>query len=265
MSPLALTIAAVCYVTLAVAHSWLGERKLLRPLLAQPWTLSTLPRGFAGQLLRWAWHLTSVAWLAAAAILLGAAAGLAVPAPALDALAALAMISGVVILVPGRGAHPAWAAFFAGGVACLLGTHGWPGPTAARAAGASAALVLTAISALHVYWAVGGRRGLAAALPTGGDGARAFTPSAGLTVAVALALATGAALIASAAGWGPTLPWARELALAAAAVFGVRMIGDFRFVGLFKREHRTLFARWDSALYSPLCGALALACALAAW
>jgi hypothetical protein len=51
------------------------------------------------------------------------------------------------------------------------------------------------------------------------------------------------------------------------AVFLLRAIGDFRYVGFFKRVHKTAFARNDSLIYSPLClllAALALCLALRA-
>ena len=259
-----LTVATAMYLLLALAHSWLGERAVVRPLLRASWEIG-LPRGFAAPLLRWAWHLTSLAWVAAAAVLAWAAAGHPVPTPILDVLAGLALVSGAVIGVSLRGAHPAWAVFAVGGLACLVGAHGWPASTVARAtAGATAASVLVGLGALHGYWAAGGRRGARAAVPTRADGTPLLQPSTLACVAVAALLGTAAALVASAADLIPPLPYARPLALLVAVVFAARLVGDFRVAGLFKRERRTVFARWDSMLFSPLCGALAIACAIAA-
>ncbi len=259
-----LTVATAMYVILALAHSWLGERDVVRPLLRASWEIG-LPRGFAAPLLRWAWHLTSLAWVAAAAVLAWAAAGHAVPTPILDVLAGLALVSGAVIGVALRGAHPAWAVFVIGGMACLVGAHGWPSSTVVRgASGATAAVVLLALGALHVYWAAGGRRGTNAVVPTRADGTALLRPSALASLAVAGLLFAAAVLVASAAELGPRVPWARALSLLIAAGFTARLVGDFRFAGLFKRELRTPFARWDSMLFSPLCGALAVACAVAA-
>ncbi|WP_336077986.1 DUF3995 domain-containing protein [Paenibacillus sp. 203] len=36
-------------------------------------------------------------------------------------------------------------------------------------------------------------------------------------------------------------------------VFILRSIGDFKWVGFFKRKKGTVFAKWDTVLYSPLC------------
>lgn len=259
-----LTVATAMYLILAVAHSWLGERDVVRPLLRASWDIG-LPRGLAAPLLRWAWHLTSLAWVAAAAILAWAAAAHPVPGPVLDALAGLALGSAAMLGLGLRGAHPAWALFAVGGLTCLVGAHGWPSSTIVRAtAGGVAAVVLLALSALHGYWAAGGRRGLGVVLPTRADGSAVLHAPMGASIAVAVLLLAAAAIVASAAGLGPRLPWVRALALALAAVFTIRLVGDFRFAGLFKQEQHTSFARWDSMLFSPLCGALAIGCAVAA-
>jgi Protein of unknown function (DUF3995) len=36
-------------------------------------------------------------------------------------------------------------------------------------------------------------------------------------------------------------------------LFFLRAIGDFRYVGFFKKVKQTVFARLDSKYYSPLC------------
>jgi hypothetical protein len=40
--------------------------------------------------------------------------------------------------------------------------------------------------------------------------------------------------------------------------FAARAIGEFRYVGLFKREHSTRFARLDTWLFTLSCAATAL-------
>ncbi|GGL08857.1 DUF3995 domain-containing protein [Deinococcus radiotolerans] len=120
-----------------------------------------------------------------------------------------------------------------------------------------AALILAALSALHVYWACGGTAGLHAALPQitprAGSGP-AFQPGPGLTLLVAVALGSGAALaLLAPAGGTPRL-----LTLAVSAAFALRVLGDFRYVGLFKRVRGTTFAHWDDRLFIPLCLTLSL-------
>jgi hypothetical protein len=50
-----------------------------------------------------------------------------------------------------------------------------------------------------------------------------------------------------------------------AAVFALRAIGDFRYVGFFKRIRDSKFARLDTLAYSPLCAALAVLIGIAAY
>jgi len=122
--------------------------------------------------------------------------------------------------------------------------------------------VLFLLSFLHVYWALGGRRGLEAALPQRAPGGEAaFIPGPVLTFGVAAALAAGGLVALGLGGFlqPQLLPdaWLRALGAAGAAAFGARAVGDFRLVGFFKRVRGTPFARWDSALHSPLCALLA--------
>jgi hypothetical protein len=45
----------------------------------------------------------------------------------------------------------------------------------------------------------------------------------------------------------------------------LRAIGDFRYVGFFKRIRDSKFARLDTLAYSPLCAALAVLIGIAAY
>ncbi len=120
--------------------------------------------------------------------------------------------------------------------------------------GAATAAVLAALSALHVYWALGGRRGWDAAIPEA-PGAPMFQPGKLATVIVALLLAVAAAIVAWMIGAG---------AWTIAVVFAGRAVGDFRLFGFFKTVKTTRFSRMDSIFYTPLCLVLAAACAAVA-
>lgn len=132
-----------------------------------------------------------------------------------------------------------------------------------------ATLVTTfaALGVLHIYWLLGGRFGLAAALPEV-EGRPAFLPSKGATLVVGAGLFACAGLVAALAGWA-TLPLRAGLldlaGCALALVFLARAIGDFRLVGFFKRVRGTRFAALDSCLYSPLCLGLALGVFRVVW
>lgn len=124
--------------------------------------------------------------------------------------------------------------------------------------------VFACLSLVHIYWLVGGRLGRLAAIPEV-DGKPVFQPSTLATLVVAIGLALCAVVIAGTAGV-LTLPLSQTvlawLTRALALVLLLRGIGDFRLVGFFKRIRDTRFARLDTAVYSPLCLALAIGSAV---
>jgi Protein of unknown function (DUF3995) len=126
-------------------------------------------------------------------------------------------------------------------------------------AGFSAVAILLALSALHVYWVLGGRWALGAVIPVV-DGRPLFGPGPLGTLAVAVLLALAAWIVAGAhLGANSPWPWIYTAGpWAVAGTFLLRAVGDCRLVGFFKRVRGTPFAKWDDALYSPLCLGLAL-------
>ncbi len=74
MTNLALLVAGVIMGVASLIHSWLGERRLIGPLLSAEHRSGPLAeRPAARQVFRLAWHLTSLAWLAIGAILVALA------------------------------------------------------------------------------------------------------------------------------------------------------------------------------------------------
>jgi len=128
------------------------------------------------------------------------------------------------------------------------------------------AAVLAALSALHLYWAAGGRWGHAAALPEH-RGRPAFQPGPVATVIVAVLLAAAVALVLGRVGLGPVARLTRLTYVGAwivAAAFLLRGLGDFRLVGVFRRVRDTRFAWWDRHVYTPLAVLLGLGTAVVA-
>ena len=121
--------------------------------------------------------------------------------------------------------------------------------------------VLVTLSAIHVYWAVTGSTASRGVIPEV-DGKPLFTPSRSATLLVAALLLVAAFIAASRgqlvapAGRGSLVHWA---AIVAAVVFLLRAVGEFRYVGFFKRRRGTRFATLDSWLFSPLCVLIGLA------
>jgi hypothetical protein len=127
--------------------------------------------------------------------------------------------------------------------------------------------VFVMLSLVHVYWALGGRTGHALAVPQI-DSRPLFSPSPLATLAVAAALAVAALVVAGLVGWlGVAMPalMFRLLTLAMALVFLLRAIGDFTYIGFFRRASASRFAYWDLRLYSPLCLFIAAAAMMLVW
>jgi hypothetical protein len=111
------------------------------------------------------------------------------------------------------------------------------------ATGLATACVLAAIAVVHVYWAFGGLRGAAVAVPQR-DGGPLFTPTPGATLAVAALLLAAALLVVARISYrGDVVPsWALATAVAAVGmVFALRAVGDFRWIGFFKRHRASPF------------------------
>ena len=126
--------------------------------------------------------------------------------------------------------------------------------------GIALAAVFLSLALLHLYWALGGRSGRTAAVPSV-NGKPLFTPSTFGTVLVAVALLVAAVVIAGVAGWlGALIPAIvfRVMTLGICLVFLLRAVGNRRNVGFFQRRTDSAFAYWDLRLYSPLCLLIAL-------
>jgi len=119
-----LILAACLLVAIGIAHSYLGERYILIRLFRR----SNLPRLFGSDLftkrtLRFAWHLTTVAWWGFAAAVLVVARNPATPgADVLVRVVSLTfLVSAVVSGVGSRGRHLSWVGFLAVAALCWWG------------------------------------------------------------------------------------------------------------------------------------------------
>jgi hypothetical protein len=117
-------------------------------------------------------------------------------------------------------------------------------------------LILLFLSALHFYWASGGKWGIAASIPTTTDGKMIFHPGVFATIVVGIGLFCFAAIMAANLGlfnlW-ISAKYVRSLVLLIAVIFLLRAVGDFKFVGFTKKVADTPFAINDTKIYSPLC------------
>lgn len=115
-----LEIAAALIFALGAAHSYLGERYLLMRLFRRD-SLPKLLGGteFTKQTLRFAWHLTTVAWWGLALLLLQAAQGELTTTSTVQVIGWTTIVSGLFPLVFTRGRHLSWIVMFAIGALAL--------------------------------------------------------------------------------------------------------------------------------------------------
>lgn len=240
-------IAALALVFLGIAHSVLGEKSVLRPLFrSDGWSIG-VPRSAATRLLRMAWHATSIAWFALAAIVLGTGAALT------TGYACLATALLFFLLLR---EHLAWPIFLAGGLAALAEGGALSAPARWSLIGVSVLIAVSA-AAVHVYWAVGGKRWLDRVIPTAQSGQPAFRPGAGACLAVVAALLVYAGLIIR-VGEGNASGWESASTSVALAILMLRAVGDGRQVGFTKSNRSTAFARADDRVFTPLVVGLSL-------
>ena len=116
-----LIAAAVLTFLIGLAHSYLGERYIIIRLLRR----DNLPHLFGSDLftkktLRFAWHITTVAWWGLAAILVVLASPIHHQHyPILLTISLVFFISGSISLWFSKGKHFSWVVFFA--IAALTG------------------------------------------------------------------------------------------------------------------------------------------------
>lgn len=120
-------VAALLVIAIGLAHSWLGERYILMRLFRR----QGMPHlfgsdDFTKRTLRFAWHVTTIAWFGSAALLLIlASAPLDPSARKLSgAIAATFLATALVALVGSRGRHLSWIVFLIIAALVWLGIRG---------------------------------------------------------------------------------------------------------------------------------------------
>ncbi len=121
-------------------------------------------------------------------------------------------------------------------------------------------IILSAIffflGSIHFFWAFGGNWGLEYALPTTTNNQKALRPSNLMTLFVGLVLFSFGWVFLSQTSiinlekYNSTLNYIRW---GISILFILRAIGDFNYVGFFKKVKPTKFSKADSQLFSPLC------------
>lgn len=119
-----LIAAGVLSILFGVAHSYVGERRVVALLCGRSdlpplWGSVALMR----RTIRFAWHLTSIAWIGSGALLLLFARHPAEPTAriAIRVIAGTFLVSAGIAFLISRGRHPAWAICLAIAVLAWVG------------------------------------------------------------------------------------------------------------------------------------------------
>jgi hypothetical protein len=120
---MAIVLYAAAFLTLgiAVAHSYLGERYLLIRLFRR----NDLPKLFGSseftvRTLRFAWHITSLAWLGFAAVFVMLANPPLRPQTLCAVLGGVFILHGIIALGGSKGRHLSWIVFLTIGFLALF-------------------------------------------------------------------------------------------------------------------------------------------------
>ena len=123
--------------------------------------------------------------------------------------------------------------------------------------GISNALILILLGAIHFYWGIGGKWWNRQALPQNlNNGTPLFIPGIVACFGVALGLLVMAIFTLNQTSFvSLNLPNVlNQYGLyVIGAIFLLRSLGDFKYVGFFKSIKNTEFGRLDTQFYSPLC------------
>ena len=117
-------------------------------------------------------------------------------------------------------------------------------------------LIFVFLSVVHLYWAFGGKNWKTATIPTNSNNKPLIKPGAFDCLAVAAGLLCFGFFIAARSGIiVAILPaWLSRWGLwVISAIFLLRAIGDFKYLGFFKTVKNTQFGKMDTIFYSPLC------------
>lgn len=121
------------------------------------------------------------------------------------------------------------------------------------------ASILAVIALFHFYWSLGGVYGIYSTAPKleGKDEFKIPKFLAFIVACLISFLAILAVLLVS--DNSPFKELLSYCGYAVSAVFIIRAIGDFKYLGFFKKIYNSSFSKKDSLYYSPLCLMLGVA------
>lgn len=126
--------------------------------------------------------------------------------------------------------------------------------------------IFLVLSGIHIYWALGGAWGMAAVIPVRVDQKGVISPGwmASLAVALVLLLFAVVSFMHSSITTIPLTPFFNFVKAYGlwpiGGIFILRAIGEFNYVGFFKKYKSSVFGRMDTRFYSPLCLLIGVLC-----
>lgn len=113
--------AGIVAIITALVHSILGEKRLIGPIISS--NAAIMKSVLAAQVLRLAWHWTSVLWVLVAAVLIHAGMGNFVDRPLLMVIGIAHLFAGLADAALTRGKHVGWPLITLIGVLTLLALY----------------------------------------------------------------------------------------------------------------------------------------------
>lgn len=120
MTSFVLLVGAILTFATGLAHSYLGERYILIRLFRQPLPKLFGDDKFTKQTLRFAWHLTSIAWFGLGAVLFLLYLGDLSRSNLLNVIGTTFAITALTALLASRGKHISWVFFSAVSIICYV-------------------------------------------------------------------------------------------------------------------------------------------------
>jgi len=123
-------------------------------------------------------------------------------------------------------------------------------------------IIFLCLSLIHIYWGFGGEWGNGAVIPTKDDNVKPKMPGAVPTFIAAFGLlGFGIVVLMNVVELNFHLPLWFDIVhkyglWLIASIFILRAIGEFNYVGFFKKYKYTKFGQNDTKFYSPLCLAI---------
>ncbi len=120
MTSVVLLVAAILTFAIGLAHSYLGEKYILIRLFRQPLPKLFGDDHFTRQTLRFAWHLTSIAWFGFGVLLVLLYLGDISRSSLLNVVGTTFAITALTALLASRGKHLSWLVFGAVSIICYV-------------------------------------------------------------------------------------------------------------------------------------------------